>query len=241
MQPTNTSPKIYARLGGALYLINIVFGFFAIGYAESKIMVDGNSTATANNIIAHEFLYRLGIVAHIIILLTNIPLALIFYRLFRIVNKNATLLVVFFTLVGTAIESVNLLNQFEPLLLLKNNMQVSSFNHEQLSEWVFMLLRLKTAGFNLALIFFGFYGISAGYLIFKSAFLPKFIGILLAIGGTCYLTYSFINFLNPTFSALLVPYIQIPSGLAELIFCLWLLIAGVNFKKWKEQEKVALS
>src|SRR5215218_219165 len=108
MQKANTSPKIYARLGGFFYLINIALGIFSIAYVESIIVVDGSPTATANNIITHEFLFRLGIVSHIIVLLTNFPLAIIFYRLFRIVNKNAALLVVFFTLVGTSIESANL-------------------------------------------------------------------------------------------------------------------------------------
>ena len=241
MQTTHTSPKKYARLGGILYLINIVFGFFAIAYVESKIMVGNDPAATANNIIAHNFLYRLGIVAHIIILLTNVPLALVFYRLFRIVNKNATLLVIFFTVVGTAIESGNLLNQFEPLLLLRKCSPAGSLSQEQIHDLVYTLLRLKTVGFHLSLVFYGFYGLSAGYLIFRSAFLPKVIGIFLAIGGLCYITYSFASFLVPKFAASLVPYIQIPSGLAELTFCLWLLIAGVNSKKWKEQEQMAIS
>ena len=137
MQATHTSPKKYARLGGILYLINIVLGVFAIAYVESKIMVGNDPAATANNIIAHEFLYRLGIVAHIIVLLTNVPLALVFYRLFRIVNKNATLLVIFFTVVGTAIESGNLLNQFEPLLLLRKCSPAGSLSQEQIHELVY--------------------------------------------------------------------------------------------------------
>jgi hypothetical protein len=242
MEITNISPRKYARLGGIFYLINIVLGIFSIAYVESIIVVDGNPAATVYNIIAHEFLFRLGIVAHIIILLTNFPLALIFYRLFRIVNKDASLLIVFFTLVGTAIEAANLLNQFAPLLLLKSGTQaVGSLNQEQTNEQVITLLRLKTVGFNLALIFYAFYDLSAGYLIFKSAFLPKSVGIFLATGGLCYLTYSFAAFLAPKFADSLVPYIQIPSGLAELTFCLWLLIAGVNLNKWKEQEQIALS
>lgn len=241
MQKINTSPKKYARLGGLLYLINIIFGIFAIAYVEGKIMVADDPAATANNIITHEFLYRLGIAAHIIILLTNIPIALIFYRLFRIVNKNATVLVLFFSLVGTAIEAVNLLNQYEPLLLLYNKVSINSLSQGDVQKWVFTLLRLKTVGFNLALVFFGCYGFSIGYLIIKSQFLPKAIGVFMAIGGGCYLFYSFATFLVPKFAASLVPFIQIPSGLAEISFALWLFIAGVNFTRWKEQEQIALS
>jgi Domain of unknown function (DUF4386) len=235
-QATATSPKIYARIGGMLYLVNIVVGFFAIGYVPGVIVVANNAAATSANILSHELLYRLGIVAHIIILLTNIPLAVIFFHLFRIVNKNVALLVVFFTLVGTAVEAVNLLNQFAPLLVLRDGLQQNVPTPEQSQSFVLGLLRLETVGFNLALIFFGSYGVCAGYLIFKSTFLPKFIGIFLAFGGICYLFYSFAIFLSPQFATHLVPYIQIPSGLAELTFCLWLLLAGVNLTKWKRRQ-----
>jgi hypothetical protein len=237
-QATVTSPKIYARIGGMLYLINIVVGFFAIGYIPGVIVVANNAATTSANILSHELLYRLGIVAHIIILLTNIPLAVIFFHLFRIIHKNVALLVVFFSLVGTAIEAVNLLNQFAPLLVLKDGLRQNVFTPEQSQSLALELLRLGTVGFNLALIFFGFYGVCAGYLIFKSTFLPKFIGVFLAFGGSCYLFYSFAIFLCPPFAAHLVPYIQIPSGLAELTFCLWLLIAGVNVTRWKEMANI---
>jgi hypothetical protein len=229
------SIKTTARIGGMLYLINIVVGFFAIGYVPGVIEVPGDAAATAHNIQAYEMLYRFGLATHIIILLTNIPLAVIFYRLFKAVNRNATLLVVFFTLVGTAIESVNLLNQFAPLIFLKDAHYVSAFTPEQLQSFTYSLLRLTGTGFNIALVFFGFYGISVGYLIFRSTFLPRIIGLFMAIGGLCYIVNSFANFLAPGFAAGLFPYIQIPSGLAELTLCLWLLVMGVNVTKWKEK------
>jgi len=97
------SIKTIARIGGLLYLINIVLGFFAIGYVPGVIIVSGDAAATANNIISHEQFYRLGLVAHIIILLTNVPLAVIFYELFKVVNRRAVLLVVLFTIIGTGV------------------------------------------------------------------------------------------------------------------------------------------
>jgi len=228
------SIKTIARIGGLLYLINIILGFFSIGYVPGVIEVAGNPAATAHNIITHEQFYRLGLVAHIIILLTNIPLAVIFYEVFKIVNKKVTLLVVFFTLTGTAIEAVNLLNQFASLILLKGN-NLNAFTDEQLQLLVYKLNQLQGEGFNLALVFFGFYCISIGYLIFKSTFLPKIIGVMMIIGGFCYLINSFINFLAPQFAGNLFPFIQIPSGLAELSFCICLLITGVNTNKWKQK------
>ena len=230
------SIKTIARIGGLLYLINIVLGIWAIGYVPGVIVVNGDAAATAHNIITHEQFYRLGLAAHVVILLTNIPLAVIFYELFKIVNRKVVLLVVFLTIVGTAIESVNLLNQFAPLILLKNGSHVSAFTPGQLQTIVYKLNQLQETGFNLALVFFGCYCISVGYLIFKSTFLPKTIGVMMAVGGLCYLINSFTSFLAPKVAASLFPFIQIPSGLAELSFCLWLLMAGVNNLKWKNKS-----
>ncbi|MDB5223659.1 MAG: hypothetical protein JWN83_2326 [Chitinophagaceae bacterium] len=229
------SIKTTARTGGILYLINIVLGFFAIGYVPGIIIVSGNPAATAHNILLHEQFYRLGLAAHIIILLTNIPLAVIFYQLFKVVNRRIILLVVFFTLIGTAIESVNLLNQFASLILLKGGHYLNVFTPEQLDSLSYMHHQLEASGFNLALVFFGSYCILIGYLIFRSTFLPGTVGMLMAIGGMCYLVNSFSSFLFPEFAANLSPYIQIPSGLAELSLCLWFLVKGVNVSKWEEK------
>src|SRR3982074_1074503 len=127
-----TSPRRLARIAGGLYLLNIVGGAFAIGFVPAVVVVSGNAAATAHNIQANELLYRLGLVAHILITLTNIPLAVIFYALFKVVNRRLALLVVFFTLVGTAIESANLLNQFAPLILLNGAQYSSALTTEQL-------------------------------------------------------------------------------------------------------------
>ena len=233
-QTAETSPRVYARIAGALYLVNIVLGFFAVGYVPSAIVVSGSASATAHNIMAHGMLYRFGLSAHVVILLTNIPLAVIFYYLFKVVNVKVSLLVVFFTLVGTAIEAVNLLNQFVPLTLLNGGHYQRTFNPGQLQSLAYMHLQLQTEGFNLALVFFGFYCLSIGYLIIKSMFLPRTVGVFLLIGGLCYLFNSFASFLSPEFAAGLSPYIQIPSGLAELTLCLWLLVAGLDTIKWKQ-------
>jgi len=231
----SNSIKTTVRTGGMLYLINIVLGFFAIGYVPATIVVSGNAATTAQNILSHELFYRLGFAAHIIILLTNIPLAVVFYNLFKVVSREVTLLVVFFSLVGTAIEAVNLLNQLAPLILLTNAHYSGAFNPDELQSFAYMPFQFQTAGINLALIFFGCYCISIGYLIFRSTFLPKIIGILLVLGGSCYLINSFANFLTPELATNLSPCIQIPSGLAELSLCLWFLVMGVNVSKWKEK------
>lgn len=224
------SPKFYARTAGVLYLINIVLGFFAIGYVPS-VIINRDIHITAQQLAANEQLFRLGIAAHAIILMTNIPLGVIFYHLFRSVNRNVALAMVIATLIGTSVEASALLNQFTALLILKGA-YMSSFSQEQLHGWIYMLQQLNGAGYNIPVFFFGFYGMSMGYLIYRSAFFPKIIGAAMCLGGACYMFNSIAYFLAPKFAASLVPYIQAPSGLAELGFCLYLLISGIRVDKW---------
>src|SRR5919199_1742128 len=113
----DTSPRQLARIAGALYLINILGGASAIGFFPAMLVVSGDAAATAHNIQAHELLYRLGLMAHVVVTVTNVPLALIFYELFRVVNRRLALLDAFFILVATSLEAAGLLNQFAPLVL----------------------------------------------------------------------------------------------------------------------------
>ena len=235
----DASPRQLARIAGGLYMINIIAGAFAIGYVQAALFVPGNAAATVHNIQAHELLYRLGLVAHIIVLLCNVPLALIFYDLLKVVNRRLSLLVVFFTLVGTAIEGANLLNQFAPLMLLGGGHYLSAFNAEQLQALAYMSFDSRSVSFDISEVFYVGYLLCAAYLVFRSSFLPRILSVLLTIGALCYLTYSFADFLAPSFAAHLVPYIQVPSGIAELSLALWLLVVGVHVQRWKEQAGIA--
>jgi len=230
------SPQRLARIAGGLYLIIIVGGFFAIGYVPAALVVPGAAVATAHNIQTHELLYRLGLAAHMLILVCNIPLTLIFYELFKVVNRRLALLVVFFSLVGTAIEGANLLNQFAPLMLLGGGHYLNVFTPEQVQTLAYLPLDSQAIGYDIQQVIYAGYLLAAGYVVFRSTFLPRTVGVLLAIGALSYLTYSFASFLAPGFAALLVPYIQAPSGLAELSLCLWLLVMGVNVSRWEKQE-----
>src|SRR2546428_4632954 len=113
-----TSPRRRARMAGALYLITIVGGAFATTIVPAMVLVAGNAAATAANIQTHELLYRLGLVAHILVTVTNVPLAVIFYDLFKVVNRRLALLDACFILVATAIEAAVLLIEAAPLFLL---------------------------------------------------------------------------------------------------------------------------
>jgi len=228
------SPRRLARIAGALYLIVIVGGAFAIGYVPAAIVVPGDAAATAHNIQANELLYRLGIVLHIVTLCCNLPLAVIFYDLFKVVNRRFAWLVVFFTLVGTAVEGANLSNQFAPLTLLAGGPYSTSLTSAQLQALAYLPADSQEVSYAINTVFFSFYGLALGYLVFRSTFMPRVIGLLLAFGALCYLTYSVAALLSPGFAHRLVPYLQLPSLVGEGSLCLWMLIVGLNVERWKQ-------
>jgi hypothetical protein len=233
------SPRLKARIAGFLYLIIIVAGMFAELFVREKLVVHGDAMATAQNILAHELLYRWGFAAGIIVLFCAIPLLLILYDFFKVVNRSLALLAVFFNLVSIAMEGANLLNHFAPLILLRGGPYLSAFKTEQLHALAYLSLRLQSTGYDMSLAFFGCFCLVAGYLIFRSAFLPRIIGVLMAIAGLCYLTNSFTNFLAPQFSKYVFPYILAPGLVGEGSLTLWLLVMGVNVERWKEQASAA--
>jgi hypothetical protein len=238
-QLAGASPRQLARIAGGLYLLNIVAGFFAIGVVPAALIVPGDAAATVQNIQANELLYRLGLAAHMIPIVCNVPLVVILYDLFKVVNRRISLLMVFFSLVGTAVESANLLNQFTPLVLLDGAQDSHALTADQLQALAYAPLGLQSIGYNIQQVIYAFFLLSAGYLVFRSTFLPRVVGVLLAIGALAYLTYSFATFLSPGFAAHLVPYIQLPSLVGEGSLCLWLLAIGVNVRRWKEQARTA--
>ena len=224
-----------ARIAGGLYLINIIGGAFAVGIVPAMLVVSGDASATAHNIQSNELLYRFSLVTHIVVCVTNVPLAVIFYDLFKVVNRRIALLVVVFTIVGTAVEAAGLLNQFVPLVLLGSGPYAGELPPSQAQALAYMSADLAKIGYSISSVFFGFYGVCIGYLVFRSTFLPRVIGVLLAFGALSYLTYGVAHLLAPAFAFNLVPWIQLPSLLGEGSFCLWLLIAGVNAKRWEER------
>jgi hypothetical protein len=160
---------------------------------------------------------------------------LIFYVLLRLVNKNLALLALLFNLVQTAVLVANKLNLLAALFLLGDAAYLKAFEPHQLYALSYLSLKLHDYGFGVGLIFFGFTCLVNGYLIFKSGYLPKAIGILMQIAGLCYLVNSFALLLDPQFASRISPAILVPALIAELSFCLWLIVKGVNVEKWQER------
>ena len=237
IKTAETSPQIYARIGGVLYLIIIVIGLFTEIFVRSKLIMSEDVTSTANNILASEQLWRIGFAGSLIMLLCAIPLALIMYVLLRPVSRNIALLAVFFNLVSIAVEALNNLNIFAALFPLGSSDYLKAFELNQLHVLAYLTLKLHSSGYNISLIFFGMNCLFWGYLIFKSGYFPKILGVLLIICALCYVTNSFAWFLAPKFAAMLIPGILVPCFIAEASVCLWLIVKGVNVLKWKEKTR----
>ena len=235
---TETSPQVYARIGGVLYLMIIVIGFSSEFFVRDKLVVSGDVAATANNILACESLWRISIAGELILLVCAVALTLILYVLLRPVNKNLALLAVFFNIVEFPIEAVSKLCLFAALFLSGNADYLKAFEPHQLHALVKLSLRLHDYGFGIDLVFFGFACLVYGYLLFRSGYFPKALGVLMAIAGLSYLTNSFTLILAPTYAATIFP-ILVLALTGELSLCLWLMVKGVNVAKWNEKGRLA--
>jgi uncharacterized protein DUF4386 len=233
------SPRQLARTAGGLYLVNIVFGAFGLGVVPS-ILVVSNMATTAHNIQTHELLYRLGLAAHVVVTVTNIPMALIFYELFKVVNRRLALLDVFFGLIATAVEAAGLLSQFTTVILLGGQNYASALPAPQLHALAYLPNDLSTQDYAIYGVFYGFDFICVAYLVLKSTFLPRTIGVLLAIDALNYLANGFTTMLAPGVAAHLGAWTGLPTIIAEGSLCLWLLVAGVDTRRWKEQASAAI-
>jgi hypothetical protein len=231
---TGASPRALARTAGALYLINILGGAFAISVVPAMLVVQGDPAVTAQNVQTHELLYRAGLAAHVLVTVTNVPLAMILYELFKVVNRRIALLDAFFILVATAVEVAGILNQFAALALLGGQPYSSALPAAQLQALAYLPEDLSHVDYSVHTVFFGFDILCTAYLVLRSGLLPRVIGVLLAIDGVAYLVYSLVDMLAPGSAADLVPWIQFPALVGEGAFCLWLLVVGVNVERWKQ-------
>jgi hypothetical protein len=227
-----SSPQLYARIAGLLYLVIIIMGFCAETFVRNKLFVSGDANATANNIIHSEFLWKIGITADLIMQICDLPVMIILYYLLRPVSKKLALLNLSFNLIQTAVLVANKLNLLAALFFLGDAEYLKSFTPDQLHTLSYLSIKLHDFGFGIGLIFFGFVCLLEGYLIFRSLYFPKTIGVLMTVAGICYLLNSFMLILAPQFSSIAL---LMPCLLAELSFSLWLIFKGVNLSVWKQK------
>jgi hypothetical protein len=231
------SPRVLARIGGVLYLIIIVIGLFGEAFVRNRLIVSGDATATAANIRSLESLWRFHIAAELFLLICAVALLLILFVLLRPVSRNLALLAAFFNLVSITLEAAITLYLLAALFPLGNAGYLKAFAPEQLYAMASLSLKTHGYGFGVSLIFFGCFCLVIGYLIFKSGYLPKALGVLMQIAGLSYLTNSFALVLAPAVANRLFPAILLPAFVGEASLCLWLIVKGVNVEKWKQQAR----
>ncbi|HEY3474829.1 MAG TPA: DUF4386 domain-containing protein [Anaerolineales bacterium] len=224
-----TSPLFTARLAGFLYLLVVPLGIFGSLYVPSRLIVPGDAGATARNLMASESLFRLGIVSDLLAPLVLIFVVLFLYKLLKPVNKNMAWLMVIFLLLGVPIALLSKVNQFIALQLLSGAEYLTVFTQEQLQAMALLFLRLHDRTGTIAAIFWGLWLFPMGYLVFKSGFFPRILGILLMIACFGYVINSFSIFLGYPVNVGLI------AALGEVLFILWLLIKGVDAEQWKKR------
>lgn len=227
------SPLLLARILGIVSVAGIVTGAFSIGYVDDTLIVAGNAPATIHNILAHESLFRLGFAAHLFEMLLNIADEILFFILFRRVNGVVAAISMACGLVGTAIEGLNMLNAYAPLQIAMESSALRTFGPEQLQALSYTFVRLQDAGLLISFAFYGLDELLGGFLIYRSKFLPRILGVLLGIAGLCYFTHSFLSFLAPSLDARLYPYILYACLPGEGLSSLWLATVGLNVAKWR--------
>ena len=218
-----------------LYLIIIALGLLGETFIRDRLIVSGNPTATAANMASMESLWSFGIAAELFLLLCAVTTTWIFFILLRPVNGDLALLAVLFNLVSMALEGVLQLNSIAVKFPLDNASYLNAFSPQQRSVLAYLSARVYGYGFGFSLIFFAGYCLIVGYLIFRSGFLPRALGVLLQIAGLCYLTNSFAQLLAPDFQDRIFPAILAPAFVGELSLALWLTVKAVNVAKWQER------
>jgi hypothetical protein len=227
------SPRARARLAG---VFEVLEGAASAIPQEAILgsLVVSSAAATASNMLSHQSLYWFGFALSVLGVGFHLTWAYLMYQLMRVVNHTIAGLAVFAILVCCAMQALTALFYVSPLLILTHGSSFSAFSTAQLHQLAGVFLILNEQAFQVDLVFFGIWCILTGYLIARSTFLPRILGVLLIIDGVGWAT-----FMVPPFANAIFPAIAIASGLAEVPLMLWLIVFGVNNERWKEQARLA--
>lgn len=236
---SDISPQLYARVSGVFYLVLIACGFFAEFFVRSHAIVSGDPAATAHNIMAAETLYRAACASDVTVLICDVVLTMTFYVLLAPVNRNLSLLAAFFHLVAVSVLAVDLVNHYEPLLLLGGAKYLGAFQQSQLQALAYVAIRAHGVGYSISVIFFAMNCLVMAYLIVRSTFLPRLLGAMLGIAAVSYLINCYGNILAPQMLGPLSDLLLLPGFVAELSLALWLTLRGVNAARWNEAAQAA--
>ncbi len=226
-----------ARLAGLLYLITVATGIFGLMYVPSEISGQGNPSAMIANIIAMEPLYRFGIAAALVCYTAFLVVPLLLYRLLSPVGRSAAILMVVFAVVNVPIALLSIVEKLDVLSLLNRAGHVPTIPSDQVRAQVVGLLQNYDNGMLVGQIFAGLWLIPFGYLVFKSGFIPRLLGLVLIAGGLGYLLTVFGQVLIPSYDQLPIASVDtLPAGVGEIGICLWLLIVGIREPRRKPND-----
>lgn len=234
---SQTSPQQYARAGGAAYLIIIIAGACGELLIRNQVIVSGDAMATHTNLIASQGIWRIGIAGDLLMHLLDLVVLISYYYLLRPVNKTLAQLALFFGLIQTAVLVVNKLNLVVPLFFVENSGYLQAFSKEQLASFSYLFIKAHNYGLGVGLLFFGGECLIDGYLVYRSGFLPRILGVMIAIAGAGYLINSFTLILAPSLSEYTFSIVMGPIIIAETSMALWLLIKGVNVSQWNKVQE----
>ena len=237
-QTLDASPRLKARIAGGLYVGTIVMGVFGLSM-RTGLIVKGDAPATAASILASEPLYRAGIAADLVGAACYIGVTAMLYILLRPVNRTVSLIAAGFGLAGCAIGAAITLNLIAPLVFLSGAPFLSVFTPDQLKALAYASLRLHGQGYNIGMINFGVYCSLLGYLVFRSGFLPRAVGVLLVGSGLAWLTDSFATILAPPIAEALSAYTMPLGFLGEASLTVWLVAIGLDVPKWRSRAALA--
>jgi hypothetical protein len=231
LAPARAVPvQTYARIAGVLFLLSIVAGFFGEVYVPSKLIVPTDAAATAKNLNTFGSLFRMGFAIYLVEAVCDVSLTLILYVLLRPVRRELALLAAFFGLVSTALFGVAELFYFTASLILGGANYLKTFSPDQLNTLALLSLKVYAYGGGIFMVFYGVASVVRGYLIFRSDYLPKILGVLLALAGVGFITKNFALVLVPAYAS---DGLLLPMFLAGVSLTVWLLVKGVDVPKWE--------
>jgi len=222
------SSRVLSRTGGFLYLYIIVAALFGEIVTRDRLIVRGDAAATAANILGSETLFRVGLAGELLTCVCDVAITMILYVLFRSVNGPLALLAAFQRLTFVGVYASSKLFLVAAVILLGGAEYLEVFEPQQLNALAYLSIRLHGQGYGLSLIFFGVHCALLGYLIYRSGFAPRILGVLLVMAGFGYVVNSFAQIVEPPMAAGLFPWILLPAFLGELGLCLWLIVKGVD-------------
>jgi hypothetical protein len=222
--------QTYARIAGILFLISIIAGGFGEGWLPSRMIVSGDAAATAANFRTHDFLFRVGFAAFLIESLCDTALSLLMYVLLRPVQKDVALAAAFFGLMATSTFAFSQVFHFAPILILSGSGYLKTFTPDQLESLAYLSLRISSYAGMLFTAYYGVAWVLRAYLIVRSGYLPKLLGVLMGIGGLGFVVRNFLLILAPSYAPFFLLALLFPGGIALTV---WLLVKGVDAGRWE--------